>query len=188
MSGELEEDLKRITAWLLEASCKVPPEYFHLPVAGGQESAYRERVYCYELYHQWRSRWSSPSYSLCGEVDKSGHPLIPSRKKPDFLVHVPGRMKNLLVMEVKPANARPGAFEKDLKTLTEFRGQLGGGENYFAAYLWIYGMSKDDWVQRRWKTRRARFAASDKVDPRCISVWVHEAGQRAESVSWEDLV
>jgi len=30
--------------------------YFHINIDGG-DAIYRERVYCYELYHQVRNRW-----------------------------------------------------------------------------------------------------------------------------------
>lgn len=54
----------------------VPETYFQLPVAGREGPSYRERVYCYELYHQLRCRWPvDTGYSLAGEVDKKGHHL-----------------------------------------------------------------------------------------------------------------
>lgn len=55
-----------------------------------------------------RLRWPKECpYSLCGEVDKAGHPLIRGHGldhlKPDFLVHDPGDLdENLVVIEVKP--------------------------------------------------------------------------------------
>lgn len=91
-------------------------------------------MYCYELYHHWRNQWSPRCrFTLSGEVDKTNHPLIGGKSKPDFLVHVPGKMDNLLVMEVKPANAKVSKMVKDLKTLDRFRSRLGEGRNYTAA-------------------------------------------------------
>src|SRR4030043_2172029 len=69
--------------------------------------ALRERVYCYELYYQLRKRLpQSFPYMLHGEIDKSGHDWIiklfgGSCPNPDFVVHVPGKPKNLVVIEVK---------------------------------------------------------------------------------------
>jgi hypothetical protein len=73
------EALELVTEWLLCASSQLGRHYFQLPVAGSdaEEAEYRERVYCYELYHRWRCHWAEGfPYSLCGEVDKQGHPLI----------------------------------------------------------------------------------------------------------------
>jgi hypothetical protein len=77
------EELDLLTEWLLNASQEVPPEYFQLPVAGSERLEYRERVYCYELYHRWRCQWPSDfRFSLGGEINKSGHPLIRGTSSP----------------------------------------------------------------------------------------------------------
>lgn len=92
---------------LVLATQSIREEYFQLPIDGRDKPVYRERVYCYELYHQMRRNWPNGSlFTLSGEVDKSGHPLIRGngldRAKPDFLVHVPGDMGgNHAVIEVK---------------------------------------------------------------------------------------
>ena len=126
-----------------QATENIGIEFYKLPVAGKENPIYRERVYCYELYHQLRSRWPiETEYTLSGEVDKSGHPLIRDNgldnKKPDFLVHKPGTMENYLVVEVKPINADRNNIFKDLKTLTAFR-RKGG---YQRAILLFYGLDE----------------------------------------------
>ncbi len=110
------------------ATAEMEAEYLQLPVAEKEERIYRERIYCYELYHQLRNLWpeSLSDYSLAGEVDKAGHPLIRNNQldwvKPDLLVHVPGNMENnLVVLELKPLNGERKGFAKDLRTLTAFR-------------------------------------------------------------------
>lgn len=133
--------LELVTEWLLSASAELAPEYFHLPVAGAEEAAFRERVYCYELYHRWRCHWQEGfQFSLNGEVDKRKHPLIPGAWKPDFLVHVPGEMTNLLVVEVKPRTADVKKMAEDLQKLTSFRRDLRDEDrrpaNYHAATSW----------------------------------------------------
>lgn len=67
---------------------------------------FRERVYCYELYHQLRLALPANFlYTLQGEVDKMGHPIITGGVKPDFILHKSGTMNdNFLVIEVKPLN------------------------------------------------------------------------------------
>jgi hypothetical protein len=181
---DAQTEIDKVTEWLFEASRHVPEQYMQLPVAGAETGVYRERVYCYELYHQWRARWSADSpFTLSAEVDKSGHPIIRDKFKPDFVVHVPGEMDNLLVMEVKPANAGMSGMVKDLKSLFKFRCDLGEGKNYRAAYFWIYGLRIDRWPDIRHELSRS--VAALKIDPAAFRFVVHEtANARAQFVDW----
>ena len=147
-----ESDVLEIRRLVSEAAAGVSEQYFMLPVAdanGGEPLIqYRERVYAYELYHQLRSRWpKSPwPYSLGGEVDKLGHPIVRDgdleAAKPDLLAHVPGTMENnLLVVEIKAARPRENpndraAIERDLSKLVAFR-DVG----YAWAILLVFGDS-----------------------------------------------
>ncbi|EKE83332.1 hypothetical protein [Idiomarina xiamenensis] len=140
---QFDETLRKATANLKE-------NYFQLPIAGSEKVTYRERVYCYELYHQMRVHWPKESmYSLCGEIDKGGHPLVRGNGldnlKPDFLVHVPGTMdENYLVMEVKPGNCSSKGIAKDIETLNAFVQHA----NYQRAILLIYGTTLDNLSKR----------------------------------------
>jgi hypothetical protein len=81
----IEQDFKYFLECLIKATRKMDSHYFQLPVAQGDEPIYRERVYCYELYHQLRCILENNfPYKLHGEVDKGGHPVIRGFKKPDF--------------------------------------------------------------------------------------------------------
>jgi len=61
---------------LSAATAAIGHEYFHLAIAGG-DPVYRERVYCYELYHRMRCLWPvETGFRLNGEVDKSAHPIL----------------------------------------------------------------------------------------------------------------
>jgi hypothetical protein len=74
--GFLRAGMEWFTGILHEATARIAPEYFLLPVYGGP-SVYRERVYCYELYHQIRLLWPGDCpYRLNGEVDKRAHPYF----------------------------------------------------------------------------------------------------------------
>jgi hypothetical protein len=118
--------MQRFSQLFEAASASVPAEYFQLPIDGQEDPIYRERVYCYELYHQLRAIWPKTSrFSLAGEVDKSGHPLIRGNGldncKPDFLVHIPGDMGgNFAIIEVKPIRAQAAAIQKDIEILSSF--------------------------------------------------------------------
>lgn len=92
-----QSDFEHFIEQFLRASQEIDHAYMQLPVAGKETPIYRERVYCYELYHQLSLlRVQFAPYSLSGEVDKSGHPYIRGNNldcvKPDFLLHEPGNM------------------------------------------------------------------------------------------------
>lgn len=188
--GSVKAALGLVTEWLLTASEEVPSEYFQLPVASSERPEYRERVYCYELYHRWRCQWRCDfPFSLGGEINKQGHPLIRGDEQPDFLVHVPGQMCNLLVVEVKPVNAALARMSDDLKKLTRFRRELydqdGLPASYHAAYFWLYGLPLRNWPVLR-ERLLADVAGSADFDPGLVSCFVHEqAGARALPVDWQ---
>jgi hypothetical protein len=110
------------------------------------DRVYRERVYCYELYHQMRLHWPTrcPFY-LNGEIDKSAHPILTqlgaSYAKPDLLVHQPGYMKgNHAIIEVKSSRAVSAGITKDLNTLSVFINNVG----YQRAIYLLYGHEIDE--------------------------------------------
>jgi hypothetical protein len=124
--------MARFLQLLSEATAAIPAHYFQLPVADREDPIYRERVYCYELYHQLRMLLEADplfrSYALSGEVDKSGHPII-RLCVPDFVLHAPGNMRsNLVVMEVKSINARRAGIEEDITKLSYFTSDEVGYE------------------------------------------------------------
>lgn len=137
----MEEFISVYEQLLSRTAAYINQEYFQLPIDGMEDPVYRERVYCYELYHQLRVFWPKNSiFTLSGEVDKSGHPLFRDNPllntKPDLLIHQPGNMEgNLIVIEVKPVNAKVKGIKKDLETLTAFC-KLA---NYHLAIYLIYG-------------------------------------------------
>jgi len=184
---DMDQSLPLVTDWLLCASSLLEPNYFQLPVEGKENPKYRERVYCYELYHLWRLHWiDNFPFSLCGEVDKEGHPIIRGKPKPDFLVHIPGKRTNLLVVEVKPGNARNNDIIDDLEKLTYFRREIkdknGEDANYYAAYFWIYGLSIKNWYSK-WDRILQKIRRNSKIDYSLISFFVHESpGSPAKKV------
>jgi hypothetical protein len=171
-------------ALLANAAAGVSTDYFLLPVASSTGrsslSVYRERVYAYELYHQLRARWPKWRYSLAGEVDKTGHPLIRGESldgaKPDLLVHVPGRMDgNLLVVEIKSLPAARTAIERDFLKLRAF---LDVG--YRQAIMLTFGGSVD---LLGTAVRRSALLAGPQSE---IETWHHaKAGLRAGPIRLE---
>ncbi len=108
------------TSILQNATSAIGSMYFHVNIDGGNP-IFRERVYCYELYHQMRKQWPENStYFLNGELDKRAHPILKElgadNLMPDLLIHTPGNMTgNYAVIEVKHSMSKKGVF-KDLAT------------------------------------------------------------------------
>lgn len=136
--------MRELTALLEDATARIPGKYFHVQIDGG-DPTYRERVYCYELYHQLRCLWPAKTkFYLNGELDKAAHPILKKLgadyAKPDLLVHTPGYMSgNHAIIEVKSSNARKAGIIKDLKTLTIFRTKVG----YERAIYLLFGRDAD---------------------------------------------
>jgi hypothetical protein len=90
---------------LKKAISKVGDEYYTIKTIYDSDGIIRERVFCYELYHQFRNLPPQGfQYAFHGELDKRGHLLFePEEQKiPDFLVHTPGTMdENKVIIEVK---------------------------------------------------------------------------------------
>jgi hypothetical protein len=158
------------------ATAEIVPEYFLVPIHGG-EDRYRERVYCYELYHQMRRRWAPGSpYFLNGEADKQAHPYFVGSSrapKPDFIVHIPGTGTNYAVVEVKSAGASDVGIQADLGKLMTFRVEIG----YQRALYLFYGLRPEEASA---KLQRAG-ATDDQLA--LVELWVHPyPGSAAQNV------
>lgn len=167
---------------LADATKKIGASYFSLPVAGLEDSIYRERVYCYELYHQLRSVWGDMAFTLSAEVDKAGNPSILDvnikQAKPDFIVHIPGQtgpLANFAVIEVKQVTAQLQGLKKDIRNLLAFR----QSQNYRRAIYLFYG--KGDMKKVFQKIHRFR-----EFDISEIEIWWHPScGQPANKYNEE---
>lgn len=121
---------------------KVSPEYFNLTTTYELSGIVRERVFCYELYHQMRLLMKDDSpISLNGEIDKRGHPDFEEkdRKNPDFVFHIPGTHEgNTLVVEVKGSLDDKKGVLKDFETLLTFVGKYHYQAGVFILYNHTY--------------------------------------------------
>ena len=138
----MERHFERFVQCLIDAGSKMDkPEHFLLPEAGGRQ-VMRERVYCHEFYRQLENAlefyWPDFPYELHGDVDKRGHPEFRDElkdTKPDFIVHVPGRMdRNLVVIEVKTIKVEADELRKDIGKLKKFVEE----KEYYRAIMLIY--------------------------------------------------
>jgi hypothetical protein len=161
-----------LTNIIQNATALVPEGYFHLSIDGG-DPIYRERVYCYELYHQLRCLWPSEcEYYLNGEIDKAAHPILKQcgadKIKPDFLIHKPGYMSgNYAIIEVKKEDVDRAGIKKDLQTLILFLNAVG----YERAIYLIYGHSINE-------SRLLNIIGSEYnklEDAGAIEIWFHKS-------------
>ena len=161
--------MDELTDILIKATAGISPEYFLLPIHGA-EPVYRERVYCYELYHQMRSHWPNESpYRLNGEVDKAAHPYFTdgTAPKPDLLVHQPGTGRNCAAVEIKTARAMAAGIMKDLQTLTRFVNEFG----YQRAIYLLYGDVTESTMQM------VDALATEMPGGERLEIWFHPAAE-----------
>ena len=169
------EEFDRI---LRKAAEKVRSNYFELPIVG-EAVVYRERVYCYELYHPLRCLWPKKSeWVLNGEVDKRNHPYFKDcAPKPDFLVHGPGTSRNYAVIEVKSCiGAKNEGISTDVKKLIQFTKHIPSG--YKRAICLIFGTNAPHGAGRVRERLREHGEEGAKVE-----VWIHSCvGKQAVQV------
>lgn len=182
-----ERDFELFVGILKEATLRMGSEYFLLPVAGSKDDIYRERVYCYELYHRLREAFEGYEfrYSLAGEVDKNGHTIIYPKigaKKPDLIIHKPKTMEeNLVVVEVKPIRADVREAKKDIETLIGF---LDHAQYYRAIHLVYGGNEKDikEYVRRVFETDQLKYSNL------LYLFWHKSPGQQVQRIEWGETI
>jgi hypothetical protein len=147
------ESLEKYVDILLDACGMVEDLYFNVPLVteiideNEYKAAldYRERVYCYELYHHQRTLIARRGLHRIGlllnaETDKNGTVYTNwiGARKPDYVLHRPGEGKhNVAIVEVKPIAANLGLIKADLPKLKDFLNP--NRMNYFGAIALVYG-------------------------------------------------
>ncbi len=149
--------------------------YYKIKTLYSKEGIVRERVFCYELYHQIRLIDNRKDLSIHGEIDKRGHDGFSKddRKNPDFIFHIPETFdKNTIVMEVKGSlngsikkSEEEGKLSlnyegiyKDLNTLQIFINEYYYKEGVFVLYnhtpeeliKFIDGKNQDFFINGKW--------------------------------------
>lgn len=166
--------MNELTNIITDATAGIDEGYFRLQI-DGSGPIYRERVYCYEFYHQMRLLWPKKTeFYLNGEIDKSAHPILDklgaAHVKPDLLIHRPGYMSgNHAVIEVKSSDATRKGIRKDLENLALFRNSVG----YQRAIYLIYGCQAAKVVERVSRVAK-EFSISSNIE-----LWSHVAPRQA---------
>ncbi len=159
----------------------IDPHYFKLPVAEG-EPVFRERVYCYELYHQLRCVLGDHyPYKLDGEVDKAGHPKFDRSYKPDFIIHVPGDFnRNLVIMEVKSIKSIKDDDVKNLKEdIRKIKYFVNRGHYHYSVVL-IYGDGTQEKLSEHIINRARRFIGNYR--DRIYLIWHKGPGEEPKVI------
>ncbi|MBS4178779.1 hypothetical protein [Lederbergia citrea] len=152
---------REYTPFLIKALNNVDGNYYS--VLTTYDEIVRERVFCYEFYHQMRLIGRNYSLGkLHPEIDKSGHEKFKAedRKNPDFIFHTPGQMKgNQVVIEVK--GKINGDIFKDFDTLSIFCQRYHYKVGYFIlfgnSFLSLVGfLSKEENVSKIMKYSRLK--------------------------------
>ncbi|GAB2615299.1 hypothetical protein [Novilysobacter erysipheiresistens] len=152
-----------ILAALEQATEAIEAPYFLLPIAGRDLPIKRERVYCYELFHQLRLALRDSQLTLTGEPDKRGHPDFPPIN-PDFILHTPGgHEENTAVVEVE---CRVGLEHliKDFRNLKTMRDR-----GYGTLVLLLFANSNVPWPKLAQAAREADIGLGE------IAVLLHRA-------------
>lgn len=152
---------------LSKATALISSKFYELPIDGGP-TVFRERVYCYELYHQMRCIWpSGTEYVLNGELDKRAHPSLKKlsfKHTPDLLIHTPGNMAgNNIIIEIK-CQIKTNGIIKDIQTIEKFIRDA----NYKRGIYLVYGPASDD----KNIDKIISLYKSEKISSK-IELWVH---------------
>jgi hypothetical protein len=144
---------------LIEASRQIGDKYFLLTVAYKDRPIKRERVYCYELYHQLRVALHGIPLTLTGEPDKRGHTDFTNKQpNPDFILHTPGHhADNMAVIEVE-CRLNRAHLTKDLKTL-----KLMKGKGYRVLVLLLFAAPTVPWRHLESAAAEAEMELGDVV-------------------------
>lgn len=144
---------------LLEGIERVNDKYIHFPhySEDGNKTLYRERVFCYELYHQIRKIQEEHAadgqlinFDVNGEPDKRGQELFKdiTGPMPDMIFHKIGSEENYLVLEAKCSlsgtpkdkEGKPTGVYKDFVNLSDFI----EGVHYELGVFLVYGVDMEE--------------------------------------------
>jgi len=187
--SNVDETITEFMAALDKAASRISGSYFRPERVGAKSETsrpWRERVYCYELYHQMRLILGNDRpLQFAGETDKSGHPnyYMGDNKAPDFIFHKPGSHgQNLVVIEVKTISQakRTTKLNDALDSLATFS---AGCWRYQRAILYIIGTQRSNDEDRlRCGVMKWRSNSSSSISDLCV-LWHQNVGQPPISIA-----
>ncbi|MDD5502794.1 MAG: hypothetical protein PHH26_04940 [Candidatus Thermoplasmatota archaeon] len=184
---DMREQLKRL---VIDSIKEVKEPYFKIKATYEPSGIVRERVFCYELYHQMRKMQEREptlaSITLNGELDKRGYLNFNKRdrKNPDFVFHKQGDMEhNTAVIEVKGDISKSSQMIKDLNTITTFIHKYQYKFGFYICYN--YRLNNIKTMLNEDVLRKIKFKQEfDKINVICIK----EAGGPINSQILDELL
>lgn len=182
-SIEAKETLELIK----EALSEIEGCYFRVETSDNKDKIVRERVFCYELYHQIRKlQPKSKGIIVNAEIDKRGREKIAlkDQKNPDLIFHIPGNdLNNVLICEVKGKMGRKG-IKKDFETISTFLEKY----DYVAGAFILYGHSFEKF-KKFISNNKADFDKVTKGQEKQIYIFIQEgAGKNTEMINYFELM
>lgn len=141
---------KKIIECIKKSFNNITQDYFLLETTYGEIK--RERIFCYELYHQMRCSWCDNALiKIHGEIDKRGHSSFDQehQKNPDFVFHIPGEFdNNRVIVEVK-GNLSTNGIRKDIETLTTFIERYGYRKGVYLIFNYSLSEMRNELLRTR---------------------------------------
>lgn len=187
----MEKEYEQYLELIINALDLVDISYYKLKTTYQENGIIRERVFCYELYHQIRclqniNRYENP-ITIHGEIDKSGHTCFAEsdQRNPDFVFHIPGRMDyNTFVVEVK-GRINVQECKKDFNTLITFISHYQYKYGIYIIYNSNYMVLKD--ILR--KMLKMEFSdVSLNIQEKIIILCKEIKGKKTERATLHDLI
>lgn len=148
---------------LKESLKKIEKKYYLIDTASKSANPItRERVFCYELYHQARCIQMKTKkdniFIINGEPDKKGHTKFES-ENPDLIFHNCKSMdENYLVIEVKCPFAGKNLVNNDVEKLLNF---IKKYQYQLAAFV-MFGIRMEEFLKKYSDQLKEKFSHEDK--------------------------
>ena len=160
---------------------KIEKKFYSVISANGKERI-RERVFCYELYHQLRLIDFDCNFDIHSELDKAGFYNIDVI--PDFLFHKQGFDENYCIMEVKGKFHKNG-IHKDFETLNKFLCEQKGIKAYRLAIFLLFNQSLEAFLN--FLKRNRKVINLNKYSEKIVILCKKDKNSKIETCTLEEI-
>lgn len=190
VEGELKMEKKKFEDKTIESEIlknikkaveKIEKKFYSIISVNGGERI-RERVFCYELYHQLRLIEFNYKFDIHGELAKAGFYNI--NITPDFLFHRQGSDDNYCIMEVKGELDSNGIC-KDFNTLSKFLGEQKEIKAYKLAIFLLFNQSLEAFIN--FLKRNRKVINLDKHSEKIVILCKKDKNSKIETCTLEEI-
>jgi len=172
---------------IIESALNKVESRYHDVITTYSTNVIRERVFCYELYHQIRMiMGDEPELSLCGEIDKRGHRDFRrvDQKNPDFILHSAGsHSNNEIVIEVKGVLVKK-QIKKDFQTISIFIRDY----NYRNGIFILYNYSLYEFIEKFMRWFSEDISTFDNTSDNIYVMCKKDGDSKTEKILLSDLI